>query len=114
MPPVLACRQDSIYDLVRSRWGWLLLFFGGLVLAAIVVEAFEEVLKQHVQLSYFGERLGQCGGASAAGAGAVRSRSWCACAACASVDAGLQVPCRPEAQRCVLLPHALPRCLPTP
>lgn len=46
-------RQDSIYDLVRSRWGWLLLFFGGLVLAAIVVEAFEEVLKQHVQLSYF-------------------------------------------------------------
>lgn len=40
-------------DLVRSRWGWLLLFFGGLVLAAVVVEAFEEVLKQHVELSYF-------------------------------------------------------------
>lgn len=44
---------------MRSRCGWLLLFFGGLVLAAIVVEAFEEVLKQHVQLSYFGER-GYC------------------------------------------------------
>lgn len=60
MPPA-PCRQDSIYDLVRSRCGWLLLFFGGLVLAAIVVEAFEEVLKQHVQLSYFGEWLLQLG-----------------------------------------------------
>ena len=47
-------RQDGVYELVRSRWGWLLLFFGGLVLAAVVVEAFEEVLKQHVELSYFG------------------------------------------------------------
>ena len=48
-----ACRGDSVRDLMRSRWGWLLLFFGGLVLAAVVVEAFEEVLKQHVELSYF-------------------------------------------------------------
>lgn len=48
-------RQESIYDLVRSRCGWLLLFFGGLVLAAFVVEAFEEVIKQHVQLAWFGE-----------------------------------------------------------
>jgi len=52
-------RQESIYDLVRSRCGWLLLFFGGLVLAAFVVEAFEEVIKQHVQLAWFGEP-GEC------------------------------------------------------
>lgn len=40
-------------DLVRTRWGWLLAFFGGLMIAAVVVEAFENVLKQHVALSYF-------------------------------------------------------------
>lgn len=41
-------------DLVKGRFFWLLLFFGGLMLAAVVVECFEEVLKQHVELSYFG------------------------------------------------------------
>lgn len=88
MPPVLACRQDSIYDLVRSRWGWLLLFFGGLVLAAIVVEAFEEVLKQHVQLSYFGERLGQGGGSWC---GAQQELVRCAAGAAVASAAGAAV-----------------------
>lgn len=46
-------RHDTILDLIRARWGWLALFFVGLVLAAVVVEAFEEVLRQHVALSYF-------------------------------------------------------------
>ncbi|KAL6768900.1 MGTE1 [Auxenochlorella protothecoides x Auxenochlorella symbiontica] len=43
----------SVIDLIRERWGWLLIFFGGLVLAALVVEAFEDVLKHNVELSYF-------------------------------------------------------------
>jgi hypothetical protein len=47
------CRRETVVDLVRARWGWLLVFFAGLMLAAVVVEAFESILKQHVELSYF-------------------------------------------------------------
>lgn len=47
------CSKMSVLDLIRERWGWLLIFFAGLVLAALVVEAFESVLKKNVQLSYF-------------------------------------------------------------
>ena len=46
-------RKLSIAHLVRERCGWLLIFFVGLVLAAIVVEIFESTLKKNVQLSYF-------------------------------------------------------------
>lgn len=49
----VAHRKLSVIDLIRERWGWLLIFFGGLVLAALVVEAFEDVLKHNVELSYF-------------------------------------------------------------
>ncbi|KAL4421453.1 hypothetical protein ABPG75_010744 [Micractinium tetrahymenae] len=45
--------NDTVGDLVRARWGWLALFFVGLMLAAVVVEAFEEMLRSHVELSYF-------------------------------------------------------------
>lgn len=37
--------------MVRSRTPWLVAFCVGLLLAALVVEEFEEVLKQHVQVS---------------------------------------------------------------
>ncbi len=47
------CRQEGVWDLIRARWGWLLVFFAGLMVAAVVVEAFESVLEQHVELSYF-------------------------------------------------------------
>ncbi len=47
------CRKETIADLVRTRCGWLLLFFIGLIGAAIVVEAFEQMLKKRVELSYF-------------------------------------------------------------
>ena len=40
-------------DLVKTRWIWLLVFFAGLMLAAVVVESFEALLKEHVELSYF-------------------------------------------------------------
>lgn len=46
-------RRDTIRDLIRARYGWLLLFFFGLMLAALVVEAFESVLRAHVELSMF-------------------------------------------------------------
>jgi hypothetical protein len=45
--------ESSVVDIVRERSGWLLVFFGGLMVAAVVVEVFENVLKQHVELSYF-------------------------------------------------------------
>lgn len=54
-PPRRPPRTERVRDLVRGRFAWLLLFFAGLMLAAAVVEAFEEVLRQHVELSYFGE-----------------------------------------------------------
>jgi cation transporter-like permease len=53
VPCLLLCRRDTVGDLVRARAAWLLVFFVGLMLAAVVVEAFESVLRDHVQLSYF-------------------------------------------------------------
>ena len=46
-------RRDTVVDLVKARWGWLLVFFAGLMVAAVVVEAFESILREHVALSYF-------------------------------------------------------------
>lgn len=46
-------RQDTVFELVRSRTGWLVFFSVGLLVAAFVVEEFEEVLTKHVQLSFF-------------------------------------------------------------
>ena len=40
-------------DLARSRTGWLVAFCIGLLLAALVVEQFEDVLEGHVELSFF-------------------------------------------------------------
>uniref|UniRef100_A0A061S5Y0 Magnesium transporter n=2 Tax=Tetraselmis sp. GSL018 TaxID=582737 RepID=A0A061S5Y0_9CHLO len=46
-------RHEGVLQCVASRLGWLVFFFCGLMLAAVVVEAFEEVLKKEVELSYF-------------------------------------------------------------
>jgi hypothetical protein len=49
---------DSTWrDIVKERWGWLLFFFGGLTIAAVIVEAFEMVLKDHVEASHIPSRL---------------------------------------------------------
>ncbi|KAG1658571.1 hypothetical protein FOA52_005575 [Chlamydomonas sp. UWO 241] len=40
-------------DIVRTRTGWLALFGVGLVLAAGVVEEFDDLISAHVQLSFF-------------------------------------------------------------
>ena len=43
----------GINGLVRARIWWLAIFFIGLMLAAVVVEYFEEVLSTHVAIGYF-------------------------------------------------------------
>lgn len=45
--------RESIVDIARTRTGWLVAFCVGLLLAALVVEQFEDVLEQHVELSFF-------------------------------------------------------------
>ena len=45
--------KASITDIARGRTGWLIAFGIGLLLAALVVEQFEEVLEEHVELSFF-------------------------------------------------------------
>mmetsp|Transcript_7798 Transcript_7798/g.14741 ORF Transcript_7798/g.14741 Transcript_7798/m.14741 type:complete len:198 (-) Transcript_7798:93-686(-) len=50
---VVDYRKEGVLQTVRSRGGWLLVFFIGLIGAAVVVEQFEHVLKEEVELSYF-------------------------------------------------------------
>ncbi|KAI8468226.1 MAG: hypothetical protein J3K34DRAFT_523121 [Monoraphidium minutum] len=51
--------DEEVVDYARSstsragRTGWLVAFCAGLLLAALVVERFEGVLEQHVELSFF-------------------------------------------------------------
>lgn len=45
--------KEGIIATVWTRGGWLTIFFFGLIGAAIVVEQFEHVLKEEVELSYF-------------------------------------------------------------
>lgn len=45
--------RESILDIARDRTGWLVAFCVGLLLAALVVEQFEDVLERHVELSFF-------------------------------------------------------------
>jgi len=69
--------EASFYDIIRERSGWLLFFFGGLLAAAFVVEIFEAVLKEHVELSYFVPLLIGHGGNTGAQSNATIIR--CAC-----------------------------------
>ena len=50
---VVSYREEGVFECVRARIGWLGIFFAGLMLAAFVVEAFEDVLRHEVELSYF-------------------------------------------------------------
>jgi hypothetical protein len=45
--------RETIIDIARGRTGWLVAFCIGLLLAAVVVEQFEDVLERHVELSFF-------------------------------------------------------------
>eukprot|EP00245_Coleochaete_scutata_P009187 TRINITY_DN2967_c0_g1_i1.p1 TRINITY_DN2967_c0_g1~~TRINITY_DN2967_c0_g1_i1.p1 ORF type:complete len:210 (-),score=28.49 TRINITY_DN2967_c0_g1_i1:516-1145(-) len=46
-------KREGVYESVKTRGGWLLVFFVGLIMAAVVIEAFEDVLRHEVELSYF-------------------------------------------------------------
>ena len=46
-------RDEDIEDTIRSRMGWLVFFFFGLMISTVVVEQFEDLLKKQVALSYF-------------------------------------------------------------
>ena len=52
-PFVMDYKKESIFAVVKTRGGWLLVFFVGLVFAAVVVERFEDLLTREVELSYF-------------------------------------------------------------
>jgi Mg/Co/Ni transporter MgtE len=51
--PVADYMKEGVMKTVKQRGGWLLVFFFGLILAAVVVERFEDMLKKEVELSYF-------------------------------------------------------------
>jgi cation transporter-like permease len=51
--PATAASRESILGIARSRTGWLIAFCIGLLVAALVVEQFEDVLERHVELSFF-------------------------------------------------------------
>ncbi|GIL62064.1 hypothetical protein Vafri_16364 [Volvox africanus] len=43
----------NIFDITRARCGWLIMFCVGLLLSALIVQRFEDLLEHHVQLSFF-------------------------------------------------------------
>lgn len=45
--------RETIIGVASSRTGWLVVFCIGLLLAALVVEQFEDILEHHVELSFF-------------------------------------------------------------
>jgi Mg/Co/Ni transporter MgtE len=65
----------SVGEIIRERLNWLVIFFFGLMLAAAVVEVFESVLKEHVELSYFVPLLIGHGGNTGAQANATVIRA---------------------------------------
>lgn len=67
--------DTSVGDVIKERSGWLVFFFGGLLIAAFVVEIFETVLKEHVELSYFVPLLIGHGGNTGAQSNATIIRS---------------------------------------
>ena len=52
-PRITDYKKESVIAMVKARGGWLTVFFVGLVLAAVVVERFEDLLTREVELSYF-------------------------------------------------------------
>eukprot|EP00243_Klebsormidium_subtile_P000562 TRINITY_DN1095_c0_g1_i1.p1 TRINITY_DN1095_c0_g1~~TRINITY_DN1095_c0_g1_i1.p1 ORF type:complete len:209 (+),score=29.77 TRINITY_DN1095_c0_g1_i1:438-1064(+) len=46
-------RKEGVLEAIRSRGGWLVFFFLGLVVAAFVIEEFHDILRREVELSYF-------------------------------------------------------------
>ncbi|KAG2497445.1 hypothetical protein HYH03_004600 [Edaphochlamys debaryana] len=45
--------RQNVLDITKGRCGWLLTFCIGLLVSAIIVQRFEDLLEHHVQLSFF-------------------------------------------------------------
>ncbi|GIL81440.1 hypothetical protein Vretimale_986 [Volvox reticuliferus] len=45
--------RSNIFDITKARCGWLIMFCFGLLLSALIVQRFEDLLEHHVQLSFF-------------------------------------------------------------
>ncbi|EFJ52383.1 hypothetical protein VOLCADRAFT_103041 [Volvox carteri f. nagariensis] len=45
--------RHNIFDITRARCGWLVTFCLGLLMSALIVQRFEDLLEHHVQLSFF-------------------------------------------------------------
>eukprot|EP00198_Chlamydomonas_reinhardtii_P006169 XP_001695505.1 divalent cation transporter [Chlamydomonas reinhardtii] len=45
--------RENVLSITRERCGWLITFCLGLLLSALIVERFEDLLEHHVQLSFF-------------------------------------------------------------
>jgi cation transporter-like permease len=104
-PLFAAARRETILDIARSRTGWLVAFCIGLLLAALVVEQFEDVLEHHVELSFFvplimvgARRRRRPGGDPRASAPQARTAP--------SARSGAALTARPTAARALLLARA--------
>ncbi|KXZ46766.1 hypothetical protein GPECTOR_41g731 [Gonium pectorale] len=45
--------RQTVFDITKGRCGWLITFCLGLLLSALIVQRFEDLLEHHVQLSFF-------------------------------------------------------------
>ncbi|KAG2447898.1 hypothetical protein HYH02_007352 [Chlamydomonas schloesseri] len=45
--------RENVLSITKERCGWLITFCLGLLLSALIVERFEDLLEHHVQLSFF-------------------------------------------------------------
>lgn len=45
--------RQNVFDIAKGRCGWLVMFCLGLLLSALIVQRFEDLLEHHVQLSFF-------------------------------------------------------------
>eukprot|EP00899_Mesostigma_viride_P021342 jgi/Mesvir1/29209/Mv08627-RA.1 len=50
---VIEYLSEGIIDAIRARAGWLLFFFCGLVVSAVIIQGFEDVIADDVELSDF-------------------------------------------------------------
>lgn len=50
--PSPVARRQNVFDIAKGRCGWLVMFCLGLLLSALIVQRFEDLLEHHVQLRY--------------------------------------------------------------
>ena len=53
LPPPTLCSQLGALQIIQERGKWLFTFFLGLMVSSIVVQSFDTLLQQHVELAFF-------------------------------------------------------------